>query len=225
MERPILFSTEMVKAILAGQKIQTRRVIKPQPPDDVGRIQGPEFYEPVKVNRDGELVPGELVYGVYDEWGEWGARCPYGQPGDTLWVREPWCEAGVFGYAYKATDTLPVGAKSNWCPSIHMPREAARLFLTVKSVRVQRLWDITQEDAVAEGMLSHEIREYLLDHASENWCKYTVIAAESQGRERPTVADYIGGFAYMWDRLNAKRGYGWQANPWVWVIEFEVMVK
>ncbi len=80
--------------------------------------------------------------------------------------------------------------------------------------------DITEEDAREERMLSKPIHYYLLDHSSE-WCKYTVIAAATQGRERPKVADDIGGFAYMWDRINAKRGFGWCTNPWVWVIEFE----
>lgn len=156
MEKPILFSTEMVRAILKGQKTQTRRVIKPQPPDGVGRIRGPELYEPAKVDRNGELVPGEPVYGVYDDWGEWGAKFPYGQPGDVLWVRETWCNAGVFGYVYRATDSLPVSVKGGWRPSIHMPREAARLFLLIKNVRVERLQDITEEDARAEGAIGIE---------------------------------------------------------------------
>lgn len=210
MERPILFSTEMVKAILAGWKTQTRRVIKPQPPEDVTEIVGPTVYEPAKVDRYGELVPGEPVYGVYDKWGEWGAKCPYGQPGDILWVREAWCEAGVFGYAYRATEDLPAGVRTGWRPAIHMPREAARLFLRVKNVRVERVQDITEEDAKAEGVEFWDAELY----RKSDGCFYS--ASELSPVDR---------FHALWDRLNAKRGYGWQANPWVWVIEFEVMAK
>lgn len=209
----------MVRAILKGQKTQTRRVIKPQPPEGSdGVICGPEFYEPTVVDRNGEAMPGGPLYGIYDVCGGWGIKCPYGQPGTILWVRETWCDAGVFGYAYKATDTLPVSAKNGWRPAIYMPRKAARLFLKVKNIRVKRLQDITEEDARAEGMRA--INGFLLEHSSK-WCRYTVMAAETQGRERPIVADDIGGFAYIWDRINAKKGYGWRTNPWVWVIEFE----
>jgi len=96
---------------------------------------------------------------------------------------------------------------------------AARLFLRVKGIRVERLWSISEEDARAEGIPA--CNEFLLDH-KKTWCRYTVIAARSQGREKPpTMADNIGGFAYIWDKNYAERGYGWNLNPWVWVIEFE----
>jgi hypothetical protein len=227
MEKPIIFSTEMIRAILKGQKTQTRRVIKPQPPDYVDRLCGPGLYEPAIVNKNGELAPGEPVYGIYDEWGEWGVKCPYGQPGDTLWVRETWNTSenvrppinDPFIYRADFNEYGITKWDTKWKPSIHMPREAARIFLRVNNIRVEKLQDITEADARVEGILA--INGFLLDHSSE-WCKYTVMAAATQGRDRPGVADSIGGFAYIWDRINAKRGYGWRTNPWVWVIEFEI---
>src|SRR5687767_12087149 len=86
-EHPIPFSGPMARAILEGRKTVTRRVVKPQPPDGVGRIYVGR-YEPAIVDRHGELQPGPGIFGAYDEDGEWGARCPYGEPGDRLWVRE-----------------------------------------------------------------------------------------------------------------------------------------
>jgi len=220
-EKPILFSTEMVKAILKGQKTQTRRVIKPQPTLEMdGEIDGAG-------NQCGYGLElhwkGKLLYPPRD--------CPYGQPGDILWLRETWCREwkdpeGFTGkYLYKADGVEVIhvdgSEKSPWRPSIHMPREAARIFLKVKNVRVERLQDISKADALAEGV--DAINGWLLDR-SDKWCRYTIKVAEQQGRSRPRVADAIGGFACLWDSINGKRGYGWESNPLVWVIEFE-MVK
>lgn len=201
MEKPIIFSTEMIRAILDGRKTQTRRIIKPQPPDTSLLIRGPEWYEPAMKNKFGELKPGKPIYGIYDEYGEWGIKCPY-YPGMVLWVRETWCNAGVFGYAYKATDTLPVSAKSGWRSPRYMNREAARIFLKVNHVRVERLQDITEEDARAEG-----------------------VKGIPRSRELYPTDDYIYPFKRLWDNINAKRGYGWETNPWVWVIEFRRVNK
>jgi hypothetical protein len=88
-ERPIIFGSESVRAILDGRKTQTRRVVKPQPPEDCGIITVDTF-APVTYGKSGEMCPGNPIFGAYDEWGEWGAKCPYGQPGDRLWVREKW---------------------------------------------------------------------------------------------------------------------------------------
>ena len=122
--------------------------------------------------------------------------CPY-PPGTRLWVRETWAEAGVFGYAYKATDGLPLGGDGCWRPSIHMPREAARLFLRVIDVRVERLQGISEADAKAEG------------------CDANIIP--------DGMPSAVAWFHEVWERLHAKRGFGWETNPWVWVIQFEVI--
>lgn len=197
MENPILFSTPMVKAILEGRKTQTRRVVKWKP-----------YHEGEKINFNfsgmslGQYMTGvpESGYVLYSRGhgGTWNQKtkpihCPYGEPGDILWVRETWAPArGVVapGYLYKSIDNLN---DVKWKPSIHMPRKAARIFLKVKDVRVERLQDITGEDAQAEGV-------------------------------KPSIFPYQPlkpMFEKLWNDINAKRGYGWDANPWVWVIEFE----
>jgi hypothetical protein len=180
-EYPILFSGEMVRAILNGQKTQTRRVIKPQP-------------------SKGMTV--DQCHWVESGWALWDdkgctcktVRCPYGFPGDILWVRETWLQDGEI-YLYKANFGKGVLSDSwdgHWKPSIFMPRRASRILLKISSIRVQRLRDISHEDAVAEGF----------------WNK---TPGEAWGRL---------GFSLLWDKLNAKRGYSWDSNPWVFVIDF-----
>ncbi len=185
-ERPILFSGPMVRAILEGRKTQTRRVIKPQPEkcgDNTVRFKGMT------------MAPSSVHY-----------NCPYGQPGDRLWVRETWRadvegETGAVGIQYRADNHFEdfagdsrvveiMRGSDNWRPSIHMPRWACRLLLDVKSVRVERLQDISNDDTAAEGV---------------------------SGYTNKRRVDFI----QLWDSLNEKRGYGWETNPWVWVIEFE----
>lgn len=193
-EKPILFSTDMVKAIMDGRKTMTRRVIKPQPeriaPDSKNRL-------PLAFLADGT------------KW----IKPPY-QPGDVLWVRETWAvddnPACVPQYIYKADDGFyPEGG---WRPSIHMPREAARLFLTVKEVRVEGLQDITEEDVKAEGV------DWLDDacYSNNGWCP-SFYDPDSGGS--PILRN---GFAALWDSINVKRGFSFESNPWVWKISFEV---
>ncbi len=177
-ERPIIFSTPMVVAILAGRKAQTRRVIVPQP------------------ERRLEKTAGALTWRYTDREGidpkspHFRAPC---QVGDTLWVRETF-SLSPDGPIYRASGSdagmLEPGDRIVWRPSIHMPRWAARLFLRVTDVRVERLQDISEADAIAEG--------------------------RSLTRDDPR-----GYFPETWDSLNARRGYGWDANPWLWVISFE----
>ena len=182
-ERPILFSGPMVRAILAGDKTQTRRVIKPQPvqynrPDwpcthgwrEVPQMGGWE----ISWNND-SMTATEAI----------GEYCPYGKPGDFLWVRETHLVTAGGAVLYKADHPDLI---SGYCrPSIHMLRQHSRITLEVTSVRVQRLQDISHEDGKAEGF------------------------------------DSLDGFALLWDRINAKRGYGWQANPYVWAVEFRAV--
>jgi hypothetical protein len=182
--RPIIFSGPMVRAILADNKTQTRRV--------------------VKHSRDMEFDPQDPHYGPYwlsyaagDAMGEDAkVRCPYGQPGDRLWVREtfmpmPHLNAKAF---YRATDRL-VGGK--WKPSIFMPRELSRITLEVLAVRVERLQSITEEDAWEEGIDKIAAENDWLDGNPD------------QGRQN---------FKLLWESIN---GVGsWDLNPWVWVVEF-----
>lgn len=208
-ERPILFSGPMVRAILDGHKTQTRRIVKRQPV------------------------------------GEWAApgrtACPYGVPGDRLWVRETFASSQKCLVAYRADGECGawmgdggggriwnrhggiVGAEfhrsedwrgqtlglsrfgGQWKPSIHMPRWASRLTLQVTEVRVQRLQDISEEDAKAEGVDAVEDGELLPDGSgSMEW-------------------SYWLGFRRLWDSINAKRGHSWESNPYVWAISFKVL--
>ena len=180
--KPILFNGEMVRAILEGRKTQTRRVVKPQPECSV-------FDEP-------------QLHWVCGKNGVWAdghgnqQKAPLGQPGDRLYVRETWALFGPFnngpGYRYRA-DGEPLCMSRGWRPSIHMPKEAARIFLEITAVRVERLQDISEEDAKAEGC------------ELVGWTE-----------EMPMPA----GFAGLWNSLNGKRGHSWESNPWVWVYEF-----
>lgn len=176
--KPILFNTEMVRAILNGRKTQIRRVCKGQP-------------------QDGTTSPEALGY-----------KSPY-QPGDILYVRETWAE-WTGGYVYKADDSAspyPLEFVDRWRPSIHMPKEAARLFLRVTDVRAERLQSITPEDAASEGV---DGCRNCLDHG---------------GCHLPGACNYLPvSFGALWDSTikpaDCER-YGWAANPWVWVICFE----
>jgi hypothetical protein len=183
--KPILFNTEMVRAILDGRKTCTRRLVRFLPGEN------PQW--------TGYIRDGLMLYNGRNE--PCIIKVPY-QPGDTLYVRETWCglpvnEAGHMRghtiYYYKADGELrPKGWRGTWHPSIHMPKEAARIWLKVTDVRVERLQDMTDDDAEAEGCFD-----------------YTSTAL---------------GFFDVWDSTIKKSDldrYGWNANPWVWVIKFE----
>lgn len=220
--KPILFNTEMVQAILDGRKTCIRRLVKPQPNE--------KHTYPLGFVTDSteKKEVGCFGFGI-DEYG--GSiqyvKPPY-QPGDILYVRETWerfecwnCEGDERGncpkepkksvldktygcYMYRATDEISGDAK--WKPSIHMPKEAARIWLKVTDVRVERLQDITEDGAEAEGAIDN--RGFI--HSPENEYDRIYTAREH----------FIG----IWDRTIKKSDldhYGWDANPRVWVIEFE----
>lgn len=200
-ERPILFSGAMVRAILSGQKTQTRRVVRPQPLHGVGRY-----------TEDG--TPGEVDWVILDEDGDptdSALRCPYGAPGDALWVRETWAVGRAFDRTrpseiptverdipvwWRADEAIEESVnRGRWRPSLHMPRWASRITLDIVSVRVERLQTITTLDAMAEG-------------------------AEPV-RNAAGVLSYTTGFRTLWDSINGARpGCSWDDDPWVWVVEF-----
>lgn len=183
--KPILFNTDMVRALLDGRKTVTRRVI------DRDIVNG------FDMESDGTVISYEDPE-TGDHY-EPTAVCRY-QPGDVLYVRETFVDCpnlmGGDWICYKADVDPSQASVYNWKPSIHMPKEYARLFLRVKSVRIQRLNDMTEEDAMAEGFPDAP-------------------AGEDSPLER---------FAQLWDKT-IKRGeraaFGWYGNPYVWVIEFE----
>ena len=180
--KPILFNTEMVRAILDGRKTCTRRVLK----------------QPFEVHPNGYITKprGNERLCQYIS--------PY-QSGDVLYVRETWCK-GSYGnekekYYYKADDN---NFFCTWHPSIHMPKEAARIFLKVTDVRVERLQDITDDGAKAEGA---------------NWKN-----GKNVGWEEKMRRTAVERFAEIWEstiKKTDKHIHGWNANPYVWVVEFE----
>ena len=140
-ERPILFSGPMVKAILEGRKAMTRRVVKPEPEFGV---------EAASVqHEDGKA---KAVFQSLSNCSGITVACPYGRPGDRLWVRETWAYECGGGYLYKASHLHMVPGDNRWRPSIHMPRAASRILLKITEIRVERLKDITASDCVCEGI-------------------------------------------------------------------------
>jgi hypothetical protein len=200
-ELPILFNGEMVRAIMEGRKTQTRRPVKPQPNDEDGCL---------------------YLEGTYFDWEAFNAGnsqmlCPFGQPGDRLWVRETFLQpldscqmpSGEHETSWggSAKDILycadgaephfrnPERCYPTWLgkrPSIHMPRWASRITLEVIGVRVERVDNMSPSDAHAEGI-------------------------------KPLQGGALAEFRQLWDSIYSKQGLGWKANPWVWVVEFKVI--
>jgi len=193
--KPIIFSTAMVQAILAGRKTQTRRVIK-TPPFEV-QVHG---HDRISVTKPRTFAGNYCRFHPY---------API-EAGDILWVRETWRKTGftISPYAYKA-DKNALNMIYCWKPSIHMPRAAARIFLRVKDVRVGKLQDISEEDAWREGCRG---KPACIGISACGTPREACSCCRVSGKEE---------FQALWDSLNAKRGYGWDVNPWVWVIEFE----
>lgn len=203
--KPILFNTEMVRSILDGRKTQTRRIVKPQPTyprwNNIGWLgwddgHGYRMKEPCAV-------------------------------GDVLWVRETW-RKDVGRYMYRANymdnEKFYCNGKEvhiRWSPSIHMPREAARIFLEVKNVRVERLRRIDAEGIRAEGITEFTKDGKLFKYSTQFGDMPTIPWADMP--ETPEMA-----FEMLWDstiKSEERDNYGWDANPWVWVIEFERIKK
>lgn len=208
-QTPILFSTPMVQGILEGRKTQTRRIIKHQPTID------PQTGDWLVKG----LAGNEEVHPIED-WVKLQPKdCPYGQPGDILWVRETWAPFTAVirvprDYHYKASKDANLNG-GKWKPSIHMPKAAARIWLEVVSVKVERLTDITEEDAIAEGIEGS---------AEEGYESYEIVH-EGKHKGKPSPHSIFNNrlakfsFTELWESIN---GVGsWQANPWVWVIEFK----
>lgn len=227
-ERPILFSGPMVNAILAGHKTQTRRIVKPQPIflNQLWRLRGKAV-----VQNSNDLIH----------------YCPYGFKNDKLWVRETW-RWYAYGEGYPVTiqyrDMSTMEDKSNgfehnydewierewkrvsdelerknilyneegdypdncheflsWRPSIFMPRWASRITLEITDVRIERIQDISENDIIAEGIEPPKTKGMFAED------DFIEILGEK--------------FTELWDSINAKRGFGWDVDPWVWVIEFK----
>lgn len=234
-ERPILFSISMVQALLEGRKTQTRRIVKGFPLEAihflVGSDQDAEIMHselPITDDLFYEWVDGDLRFSSsdYPEEGYVSVNCPFGLVGDQLWVRETWhVEPDVEGWSmndnepcigwigYKAGGSKEVTAPNfdavqrcfpkgevdwdflpnDWRPSIFMPRWASRIQLEIMNIRIERLNDISEDDAKAEGMIADD------DYCAEEY------------------------FSKLWNEINGWDEKGWNANPWVWVVEFKVI--
>lgn len=205
-ERPILFNTEMVRAIMEGRKTQTRRIIKPQPIDLEDVSWATSSNEPVYigVGKEQANIQCNILQKVI--------KSPKGTIGDLLWVREtfarlPFINQGV-NYVYKAN---PQDLSTKWKPSIHMPKHAARIWLKVTGVAVERLQDISEKDAQAEGIEEIHPAPFLI-----RWKNYCDESAD-------LLNEPVDSFRSLWQSINEKRGFGWDANPWVWVYTFEIV--
>lgn len=226
-ERPILFSGEMVKAILEGRKTQTRRIMRPQPIPWDKEVEEAWWSKRYKTKFWWSCNDARSMIQIDELNGSLaGCGCPYGYKGSKLWVRETWqavhfekdFETGIVddlhhanhiprlsndGYwaaCYEAEKKWPLDSEERgfpWRPSIHMPRWASRILLEIVSVRVERLQDISEEDAIAEGVLNSE--KPLIE-----------------GGKNLTV---MAGFIDLWESLNGPGS--WEKNPWVWRIEFK----
>jgi len=234
-EIPILFNTEMVQAILEDRKTQTRRICRIRSiidfrPIDHAKCITVEF---PKTNYKG------LCANFHDEKGDYlGASQAPAHPGDTLWVRETWKQAttGTAGpgltdlFLYKADepqDTTGMMVEDRWHPSIHMPRRAARIFLKVTAIRTERLQDMTEDDAFAEGY--DDGWPWCYHKVFENYPDSPIPCVASDGRDCPadrpcdhSIPELFG--REIWGKTIKPVDldkYGWDANPWVWAIEFE----
>lgn len=233
-ERPILFSGPMVRAILARTKTQTRRLMKPQPTGErrplaewsrgVATACHDMAPDEARLAAHSQKLEGRVFPFTTDSGVLMSPICPYGQPGDRLWVRETFMDLLGTGieastgnpsrYAY-AADTPPGSHgdecrkdyRLKWKPSIFMPRIACRLVLEVAAVRVERLQDINEADAASEGCAAGEIVTHrgMMGPFSAELTKSAATAKEA--------------YRVLWDYINAKTA-PWSSNPWVWVVEF-----
>ena len=224
-EYPILMSSPMVRAIHEGRKTQTRRVCKWPKGFDPSRAEV-ERYERYP---DGSYRA--IVWGDPGDDAAFSLRCPYGGPGDRLWVRETWAVCKYYdGRPTNGCGSVPEVAvecrvlpdavtiipgrahrtigteRGKWRSARYMPRWARRITLEVTDVRVQRVWEISEEDAVAEGV---EIKP--IHNMTSRFCQTHGIQGVGPNRSA---------FENLWDSINAKRGYGWVVNPWVWAVTF-----
>ena len=224
--KPILFSGEMVKAMLEGRKTQTRRIVKPQPERVNDAFDGTWDWK-------GHLYDDLTLAMILKD------NCPYGQVGDRLWVREThyrfgrwfrdgFTKSGKQAWRFVAGNSevrymdsppdkvLPNSRRMErgWFKrvSIHMPRSASRITLEITGVKVERVQEITEDDAIAEGV------QY---GTTNGYAKFRALSGgEATPETWPTPQE---AFSRLWDSINAKRGYGWDVNPWDWALTFKVV--
>lgn len=205
-EKPILFNTEMVKAILDDRKTQTRRVLKVQPSKegmtlctlmsttdrDIRKHEGKNHWQTLSSDKL-EVLDSDNVF----------FNCPYGKVGDRLWVRETFCVCPT-RLSYKADHKILDCPDNKWKPSIYMPKKYSRIKLEITDIRVERVQEIKIDDSIAEGIPEPREEKYF-------GCDSLI------GRHKELYFRFVD----LWDSINKKRGYGWDKNPWVFVICFK----
>jgi hypothetical protein len=216
-EIPILMSSPMVQAIIEGCKTMTRRIVEPQPEVYGCSAKWKRYISKAPKEWSDQL---HLTTFLSD-------KSPYGKPGDILWVREsfnveqypvaPEGDHDELLYYYRATENKYPDMK--WRPSTHMPKVAARIWLEVTDVRIQRLQDISEQDAIAEGIMF-----YIDEHWKRPRYKDYLADASGYGHpdhDYPTVGIAVTSFSTLWCKINGEKS--WYLNPWVWVLSFNVL--
>lgn len=207
-EHPILFSAQMVLAIMEGRKTQTRRVVKKQPNID------PQTGDFLFTYSDGtqEVSPIEHWIKIQKK-----LHCPYGKPGDSLWVRETWAKQLDGNFIYRADypewQLADNTATGHWKPSIFMPRSASRILLEITDIRIERLNDISETDSIAEGV------ESWIETRWKSQPTHYKIYYRGPGDE--STHSSLAKFSYetLWQSINGPKS--WDENPFVWVITFK----
>lgn len=248
-EHPIIFTPENARANREGRKTQTRRVVKSQPETNHGKI-GDVFY----AQSSGYLATNIPAAGGYKTV---PLRCPHGRPGDLLWQKEKWRGRALAGTRFRCElaaggdfeiDTVddcqfwrPILRKAvreypKWQPSMFMPRELSTTTLRVTDTRVERVQEISSDDAVAEGATGRRLQGPYGEYTgwSMDWSR---VGSRSRfaggihprGEEQPLTESEVAlgspqaAFGNLWDSINAKRGHGWEKNDWVWAISYELV--
>lgn len=220
-ERPMIFNAEMVRAILDGRKTQTRRIMKPQPTPCT--LQKGGHWWPSNVFKTMLHIEEEMQNGKGCWGGLVGDACPFGDVGDRIWVRETWARYNIdqdsHDMAYRATTPEDWPEEGRWRPSMHMPRWASRITLEITGVRVERLNNISHEDAEREGIHTEVWDQTVVakNYAAEDG--FFQFWSESMPHYVEMNELYRSSFQSLWQSIYGAEN--WQANPWVWVIEFK----
>ncbi len=256
MEKPILFKPEMVRKILSGEKTQTRRIVNgPINEMHYGKLLGDWALSSVLGYNNGLLDC--VIQTAVDDTENWSSPCPYGDVGNTLWVRETW--RPTVGWEDCTPSKIPMGEDITyledclsspeeypihelpydkkydckpWRPSIFMMRWMSRINLEITNIRVERLQDISEEDARCEGVedLSFERfdedRDFKVCPNCGGTRLYTAFGINYGALPDTDCGEcdtYKKRFKHLWNSINGKRGFGWDVNPWLWVITFKII--
>jgi hypothetical protein len=219
-EHPILFSTPMVQAILEGRKTMTRRIINEAPIDfeydGYGcRVKDSSVLEKLPIIEQRFIKAGEKT-----KW----VKCKYGERGDLLWVRESFSKIDhpEFKIRFKADHLNPKSVK--WSPSIHMPKSAARIWLQITNIKVERLQNISEKDTINEGIRIpvNEGKPVFILGNDNSALSFLPDGCFANNTPPLTQMQYLFAFfAELWCKINGRES--WDANPWVWVVEFKVI--